>query len=220
MDVNSIGCCILEWVHEINSLVEKQDAELASWDVAWDDVNGGVLNLKDVMAARHEEVGYMQGRNIWSLKPIQECWDKTGKDPVSVRWVDTDKGDLIRSRLVARDFKGQDKDRDDLFAETPPLEAKRMLISRAATRRQDGRMRKLMFIDARKAHLNPACEKDVYIQLPAEAGCPEGFLWQIKFLVIWIQTSSSSMGEIIFQQIRRLWIYQGGCLWCCFLSSS
>jgi hypothetical protein len=31
---------------------------------------------------------------------------------------------LIRSRLVARDFKGG-KDCDDLFAETPPLEAKR-----------------------------------------------------------------------------------------------
>ena len=45
---------------------------------------------------------------------------------MSVRWVDTDKGDLVRSRLVARDFKGADKDRDDLFAETPPLEAKRM----------------------------------------------------------------------------------------------
>ena len=63
---------------------------------------------------------------------------------------------LIRSRLVARDFKGSDKDRDDLFAETPPLEAKRMLISRAATKRIDGRRRKLMFIDAKKAHLNPA----------------------------------------------------------------
>ena len=48
-----------------------------------------------------------------------------------MRWVDTNKGDTInwdvRSRLVARDFKGGDKDRDDLFAATPPLEAKKML---------------------------------------------------------------------------------------------
>ena len=68
--------------------------------------------------------------------------------------------------MVARDFKGGDKDRDDLFAETPPLEAKRMIISRAATKRWDGRFRKMLFIDARKAHLNPKCEADVYIQLP------------------------------------------------------
>jgi hypothetical protein len=28
----------------------------------------------------------------------------------------------------------------------------------------------MLFIDARKAHLNPKCEEDVYIALPAEAG--------------------------------------------------
>ena len=106
------------------------------------------------------------------LRPIDECWDKTGEAPVSVRWVDTNKGGLnemiVRSRLVARDFKGGDNDRDDLFAETPPLEAKRMLLSRAATRRRDGKFRKLLFVDARKAHLNPKCEDDVYIMLPEE----------------------------------------------------
>eukprot|EP00973_Karenia_brevis_P001690 229786-Karenia_brevis.AAC.1 len=62
--------------------------------------------------------------------------------------------------MVAKNYKGGDKGRDDLFAETPPLEAKRMLISRAATKREDGRNRKLMFIDVKKAHLNPVCEED------------------------------------------------------------
>eukprot|EP00973_Karenia_brevis_P062527 8694767-Karenia_brevis.AAC.1 len=37
----------------------------------------------------------------------------------------------------------------------PPLEAKRLLMSRAMTKRVDGRIRKLMFIDVKKAHLNP-----------------------------------------------------------------
>ena len=75
---------------------------------------------------------------------------------MSVKWVDTNKGTtydmMARSRLAAGDFKGSDKDRDDLFAGTPPLEAKRLSISRAATRRKDLMMRKLMFIDVRKAH--------------------------------------------------------------------
>ena len=44
-----------------------------------------------------------------------------------------------------------------------------MLFSRAATRRIDGKPRKLMFIDAKKAHLNPKCAEDVYIELPDEA---------------------------------------------------
>ena len=83
---------------------------------------------------------------MWVLRPIQACWERLGKGPVSVKWVDTNKGTLVdmlvRSRLVARDFKGADKDRDDLLAGTSPLEAKRLSISRAATRRKDDRWRK------------------------------------------------------------------------------
>ena len=78
-------------------------------------------------AARKEEVSFMQSKPIWEIVPESKCWALSGKGPVSVKWVDTDKGDpgnpMIRSRLVARDFKGEDKDRDDLFAGTPPLEA-------------------------------------------------------------------------------------------------
>ena len=106
---------------------------------------------------------------------------------MSVKWVDTNKGTtyemMARSRLVAGDFKGSDKDRDDLFAGTPPLEAKRLSISRAATRRKDLMMRKLMFIDVRKAHCNPKCEEDVYIQLPEECECPEGMCGK---LIYWL----------------------------------
>ncbi len=40
----------------------------------------------------------------------------------------------VRCRLVGRDFKPKgEKDRDDLFAATPPLEAKNILFSFAVT---------------------------------------------------------------------------------------
>eukprot|EP00973_Karenia_brevis_P070230 9761358-Karenia_brevis.AAC.1 len=63
-----------------------------------------------------------------------------------MRWADTNKSHMKgkfegRSRMVAKNYKGGDKGRDDLFAETPPLEAKRMLCSRAVTNREDGRSR-------------------------------------------------------------------------------
>ena len=71
----------------------------------------------------------MMEKGIWTMKPVKECWEKLGHGPTTVRWVDVNKGDrrviLVRSRLVARDFKGEDTCRDDLFADTPPLEAKR-----------------------------------------------------------------------------------------------
>eukprot|EP00973_Karenia_brevis_P068467 9522516-Karenia_brevis.AAC.1 len=82
-----------------------------------------------------------------------------------MRWVDTNKSFMkgkydVRSRMVAKSCKGADKGRDDLFAETLPLKAKRLLMSRAVARRVDGRSRKLMFVDVKKAHLNPVCEED------------------------------------------------------------
>eukprot|EP00973_Karenia_brevis_P071082 9875036-Karenia_brevis.AAC.1 len=61
-----------------------------------------------------------------------------------MRWVDTNKSHMkgkfdVRSRVVAKNYKGNYKGRDDLFAETPPLEAKRKLFSRAVTKRDDGK---------------------------------------------------------------------------------
>ncbi len=149
-----------DWICQLEEEVaEEKDYNFD--ETAWDDVNGGELDPEQVKGARKEEVGYMESREIWSLSPISECWEKTGK--VSARWVDVWKAVEVRSRLVARDFKGGDKDRDDLFAATPPLESKRLLVSRAATRVKGKLVRKLLFIDAKKAHLNPTCEEDVYI---------------------------------------------------------
>ena len=66
---------------------------------------------------------------------VGECWTKTGKRPIAVRWVDVHKGGGVhRSRLVAKDFKPKSKvgDVEGLFAATPPLELVKLLFARAA----------------------------------------------------------------------------------------
>ena len=59
----------------------------------------------------------------------------TGKKPIGVRWVDTNKGDVVnhdyRSRLVARDIRKPGE--DPSFAPTPSFVAIRMVLSAAAT---------------------------------------------------------------------------------------
>ncbi len=112
------------------------------------------------------ELGYMIGKGVWKAVDVEECWGKTGREPVTIKWVDTDKGEgdevKIRSRLVARDFRVKgEKDREDLFAATPPLELLRMLISTTATLPSDGGWRKMLFIDVKKAQLNPKCDQAV-----------------------------------------------------------
>ena len=42
-------------------------------------------------------------------------------------------------------------------------------------------MRSLMFIDAKKAHLNPRCEKEVYVQLPPEYNVPPGYCSKLNY---------------------------------------
>jgi hypothetical protein len=139
---------------------------------ATDDVNGGNLDLEKVVAARQEEIEFMKLKCIWKEVPISEAWDKTGRAPVTVKWVDTEKaGGVVRCRLVARDFKTKgEKDREDLFAATPPLELLKAQLSRAAMNKK----RKVLIIDVKKAHLYPLCEQDVYIELPEEAGALPG----------------------------------------------
>ena len=77
---------------------EEQAGKIDLQETAWDDVKEGELEVKEVKAARKEEVGYMENRKIWSIAPTSECWEKLGKGPVSVRWVDT----MKRSRQILK----------------------------------------------------------------------------------------------------------------------
>ena len=74
-----------------------------------DDLTGQLLNPELVRAARAKELEYFDGRDVWQLKPIDECRRHTGKPPVIVKWVDVNKGDdvnlNVRSRLVARQIR-------------------------------------------------------------------------------------------------------------------
>ena len=94
---------------------------------------------------------------MWTKVPISECYNNTGKAPIGTRWVDINKGDDnepdYRSRSVGKDFKGNDNKRNDLFAATPPLEAKRTLFALAASQcGTHGITKKLSFVDIRKAY--------------------------------------------------------------------
>ena len=93
---------------------------------------------------------------VYEKVPIAQCLERTGKKPIGSGWVITNKGDdaspNVRARLVGKEFKTNNT--MAMFAATPPLEAKRLLFSRAVTRQEDGRQRKLMFVDVKKEHLS------------------------------------------------------------------
>ena len=95
--------------------------------------------------------------------------------------MDIDKGDPVhpehRSRIVAREIKANDVFRDDLFAATPPLEAKKMLLSLAMTEgfgyhNNASKQMKLEFIDIRRAYYQAKARREIYVQLPPEDSEP------------------------------------------------
>ncbi len=103
---------------------------------------------------------------MYEKVPIEECWKETGKAPIGVKWVDTNKGDKerpeYRCRLVAKEIK-KDK-REDLFAATPPLEAKKMLFSLWAS--MPGMC--VDFRDVVRSYFRAKAGRKVYVELSKE----------------------------------------------------
>lgn len=140
----------------------------------WDEVTGKPLDAGGVKKARSEEMGHVHNVKEYTKVRIKMCWDRTGKGPIKVRWLDINKGDEVsreyRSRLVGQEFK-RDK-REDIFAATPPLEAKKALISMAVTEGvgfKTGKHKSGMcidFIDVSRAFFHADALRTVYIQLP------------------------------------------------------
>ena len=118
------------------------DARMDNIDVADLDINVeddeafDFVDQEEIENREGFDIKELMKAGVWEPSTWEECVEKTGKIPVSTRWVDVDKGREgqveIRSRLVARDFKVKGDGREfEVFAAMPPLEAKRILFRMA-----------------------------------------------------------------------------------------
>ena len=134
--------------------------------MAWDDKSGAWLKHELMAKARREELAYSKYMGVHRKVPLSKCWDAIGKDPISVRWVDINKGDTgnpqYRSRLVAKEFRTDV--RPDLYAATPPNECLRLLLSQLVS----DLPKQLMYADVSRAYFYAKAVRPVYVQLPAE----------------------------------------------------
>ena len=91
---------------------------------AVDDVHGGALPPDLVRQARAEELRYVHRRKIYGYSTRDECFRKTRRPPLKLKWIDTNKGGrarelmLIRSRLVATEIRRRGT--EGHFAAAPP----------------------------------------------------------------------------------------------------
>ena len=75
------------------------DVEVDASPVYRDDLTGPVLDGKLVRAARQKELDLFNSKNVWSLRAFDECRRNTGEPPVTVRWVDVNKGDDVNRNI-------------------------------------------------------------------------------------------------------------------------
>ena len=120
-----------------------------------------------------EELNYFNSR-VWEVEDAHKLVGEEGKRAIRTRWVVCNKGDNVnydvRARLVACEIATTKS--DEYFASTPPLEAKRMLMSQMATRRTNktGKPRCLSSIDIKKAYFNGIPRRRLHVCLPPELG--------------------------------------------------
>ena len=203
VDNNASGGELMKVAKEFQSqykTVEEDNQE--ELEEAWDDVLGACLEPKAVRAARMEEVEYIHKVNLYTKVPVTECRAKTGKSPISVRWIDMNKGDTekpdYRSRMVAREINIHK--REDLFAATPPLEALKLILSMTASGNK-GEI--LMVNDVSRAFFHAKATRDVYVQLPDEdkAAGEEGMCGKLNYSMYGTRDAAQNWQEEFSQQL-------------------
>jgi hypothetical protein len=188
----------------------------------WDAITNEELPANLTAEARAEELAFMDEWKVWDVVPLTECWKNTGKKPLQSKWVDVNKGDLkrpvVRSRFVAKEFA--DKRSDEFFAATPPLEALRMLLSHAATGRQSSkRGRKILVVDARKAHLHAPAERLVYVDLPPEVKRP-GMCARLRRCLYGTRDAPARWEAFLAGELEKMGFHRGKASPCCFRHDS
>ena len=189
-----------------------------------DDLSGKPLEVIQVTAAKHEEITEMYRRKVWLEREVSECLRETGKPPIPVRWVVTNKGDElhpnVRCRLVAKHLvaKYGGKDAEDLFAAMPPFELIKSLFVKAVQRNNWKKVvRKVMFIDVSKAHLYAPVGGDTkaYVELPPECGKP-GVCGLLQFWLYGMRPASHGWQDEYTKQLELIGFRRGEASPCCF----
>ena len=149
--------------------------------------------------------------------------DKARQDPegkiLNGRWVLNDKGDMVHPDCRARYVACEVHTYDDhaFFAATPPLEAKRILLSQWASERvRNGERLKLHFADARKAYFNGRCQRSRYLRLPRELGLNSNVIGKLERACYGTRDAGSIWEAYYAESLISLGFLQGKSSPCCF----
>ena len=159
---DELGVCPMDLVAPSDFLCDPDPPQWAA-----DDVTNEPLDPALVRKARAEEIEYFRQMGVYRKVPLATCLQATGKKPISVRWIDINKGGAAspryRLRLVAKEYNNSKQ--PELFAATPPAEGLKLMLSKLA---QGNGKTRLLYADVSRAYFYAPAVRPVYVALPAE----------------------------------------------------
>ena len=102
--MNEIGAVgFVESDYKYNEVIEKFIGELCeeTFEV-YDGISGELRDNELITKARGVETETFKKHGVYDKVPLEECWRVTGRGPVGVKWVDTNKGDKERPEYRCR----------------------------------------------------------------------------------------------------------------------
>ena len=106
--------------------VDADEEPPEEWE-AEDYVKCGPVDPCEVKIARQKDIKYLWDMQVYKYSTVVESRTRTGRNPVGLKWVDTNKGSAeaprYRSRFVCT--KVRHKGVEPIFSATPPLETLR-----------------------------------------------------------------------------------------------
>jgi hypothetical protein len=140
----------------------------------YDEYTGLLLDPVLVQKGKDEELRYFKTKNVWDIVARSNAGNRR---IIGTRWICSNKGDTenpdIRCRLVCQEVKTYQT--EDFFAATPPLETLRLIVSIAA----EDPDRQITLVDISRAYFNAFIEREVYVELPTEAGCDKSVVGRL-----------------------------------------
>ena len=97
------------------------------------------------------------------------------------------------------------------YAATPPGEAMRVILSRAATT-QDGQKRKVVMTnDVRRAYFNASVTREVYVEIPAEDKSPEDgdVVGRLNLCLYSTRDAAHRSQEIVSEHLEAIGFHRG-----------
>ena len=148
----------------MNMVDNLHDAEKTEC-VHIDDVSEEELSKEKVAEARKCELRTFRDMKVYTYVRREEAQSR-GKI-IGVRWVDSLKGDVVKSRLVAQEFASR-RDRDEYFcSHTHPQMASKSVLSDTASRETVGATsRRPCVLDVKRAFLYGVIEEHIHAELP------------------------------------------------------